>query len=59
MADLRTDENITTHLVSLDQALAVSAQVGAVSYVETAAQFSVQETLQLFSVASLAALESR
>ena len=46
-------------VVTLDQALAISAQVGAVSYVETAAQFSLQETFQLFSVASLAALEAR
>ena len=45
--------------MTLDQALAISAQVGAVSYVETAAQFSVQETFQLFSVASVAALEAR
>ena len=66
MADLRTDENTVAHLgrlgrsvVSLDQALAISAQVQAVSYVETAAQFSLQETFQLFSLASVAALESR
>ena len=31
----------------------------AVSYVEIAAQFSLQETLQLFSVATVAALASR
>ena len=66
MADLRTEENTISHLarlgrsvVSLDQALAISSQVQAVSYVETAAQISVQETFQLFSVASVAALESR
>ena len=66
MADLRSHQETLSHLsrmgrsvVSLDQALAISSQVQAVSYVETAAQISVQETFQLFSVASVAALEFR
>ena len=66
MADLREDPGTLRHLARLgrsvvtsDQALAISSQVGAVSYVETAAQLSVDETFQLFSMASLAALEAR
>ena len=66
MADLREDPGTVRHLARLgrsvvtsDQALAISSQVGAVSYVETAAQLSVDETFQLFSMASLAALEAR
>ena len=66
MADLREDPGTLRHLARLgrsvvtsDQALAISSQVGAVSYVETAALLSVDETFQLFSMASLAALEAR
>ena len=66
MADLRTDQETVSHLsrlgrsvVTLDQALAIAAQVEAVSYVETAAQLSVEEIFQLFSVTSMAALEAR
>ena len=66
MADLRTDPETVSHLsrlgrsvVSLDQALAISGQVEAVSYVEIAAHYSVQEIFQLFSVTSMAALEAR
>ena len=66
MADLRTDPDTVSQLgrlgrsvVSVEQGLAISAQLEAVGYVETAALLSLEETYQLFSVASVAALEAR
>lgn len=66
MADLRGDELTLAHLsrigrtaVSLEQALAISSQIGARSYVETQSKDSYSETLDAFSVAAVTALESR
>jgi len=66
MADLRQDEASLAHLsrtgravVSLEQALAISTQIGAKSYVETQSKDSYLETVEAFSIAAATALESR
>jgi len=66
MADLRCDEATQAHLsrtgrsvVSLEQALAISTQIGAKSYVETQSKDSYSETLDAFSVAAMTAMEFR
>jgi len=66
MADLRSDEATMAHLsrigrsvVSLEQALAISSQIGARSYVETQSKDSYLETLEAFSIAAVTALESK
>ncbi|XP_076352582.1 rho-related GTP-binding protein RhoE-like [Tachypleus tridentatus] len=62
-SDLRTDSDIVTLLaklkkspVSSEQALAVSRQIGATTYVETSSKLSGRSVRDAFEVAALAAL---
>jgi len=66
MSDLRSDPSTLAHLakigrsvVSVEQALSVSSQIGARSYVETRSQQSYEETLEAFRLAAGTALEFR
>lgn len=66
MADLRFDEETLAHLsrigrsvVTLEQALAISKQIGAKSYVETQSKDSYIETLDAFFLAACTAIESK
>jgi len=66
MGDLRTDSATMAHLsrtgrsvVSPEQALAISSQIGARCYVETQSKDSYSETLEAFSVTALIALECK
>jgi len=66
MADLRSDDATLAHLsrigrsvVTLEQALAISSQIGARSYVETQSKDSYLETLEAFSIAAVTAMESK
>ena len=66
MSDLRQDEATQAHLsrtgrtvVTLEQALAISTQIGAKSYIETQSKDSYLETLEAFTIAAATALESK